>query len=156
MFCEKCGKQINSDAMFCSGCGATTAKPTESPNDTVSAEETQETPTGEISYPMETRTNNGAIKPLAGCVFFGAFAWYMAIEQVDDGVSFLSIVFWVLAVSAVLGVIIFALQLKMNVYIVDCPYCSQQTPYPFDEKGYECESCEKRMVMVDGVVKKVD
>lgn len=41
-------------------------------------------------------------------------------------------------------------------YKVKCPYCNQDTLFPVGEQGANCTCCEKRIIIIDDMVRKIE
>lgn len=46
--------------------------------------------------------------------------------------------------------------LSQRFYVVNCLYCNQQILFSFGEQGINCICCDKRIIMINGKVQKVE
>ena len=98
----------------------------------------------QIPYPIENRYNIKSI------LYF-----ILAILLIPIG-GFTGIGSFVLGVlGAVVAILIFT-NIRTKVYVIDCPYCKQETDFPVNAQGQECSCCQKRIILINGQFCKVD
>ncbi len=162
--CTNCHKELEDEAKTCPYCGTEQAEQPDQP-ETLPAAETQtdlqakEAPEAEQTageenpdappYPISTRTNNFAVVEILVVVFIVGRLLYNAFtqqEEMSTGALIATIVVALLGIA----VLFFCWKTHMatkKVYIVPCPYCGKETPFPVGEEKYACKHCMNKMKM---------
>ena len=142
-FCIKCGQEIADNLKFCTSCGAKQ---------------------DEQIYPIIKKTRPQSITGIISAILFGTLAahqlyrgilWYL--DYGPEYSSSFNIIMWVVLIIGLLIILIASIaNLKQEFYDVNCPYCNQQVLFPVEEQGINCSCCDKRMILVNGKVQKIE
>lgn len=104
-------------------------------------------------YPVEKRFN-------AGALIFAIVLGVISITTFASSVSGASFAYNASRITAgiVAGIIALAFlsNVSNKVYIIKCPHCGDKMDFPVNGKGEDCPTCKKRVIMVDGIIKKVE
>lgn len=138
--CHQCGQELADDLNFCTSCGA--------------KQDIQ-------SYPIIKRYRTQSIVGILVSLSVGIGVAYRMIVEITDpapGGYHFSIL-----IGEIVGVILCLIWLFQSLgnllqrsYIVNCPYCTQQLLFPIEEQGINCSCCDKRIIMINGKVQKVE
>ena len=109
------------------------------------------------NYPIEKIADFGKIFEkiffLIGCFVIMCAGLFLVSALPGVFFTFIGLAFIIIFVIVALSIL---MQIRESVYVVDCPYCSRSVHFPVDEEGYACSRCEQRMIMVNGVVQKIE
>lgn len=138
--CYQCGQELADDLNFCTSCGA--------------KQDMQ-------SYPIIKRHRIQSIIGALVSLSVGiGFAYRMIIEITDPvpgGYHFIILMGEIVGVILCLIWLLRSLgNLSQKFYVVNCPYCNQQALFPIKEHGINCSCCDKRIIMINGKVQKVE
>lgn len=97
-------------------------------------------------YPFENKLN---VRSLLVLLCTG----WIPIYQIIDFSGFISVI--VILVTGIMALVSLA-NIRQKLYIIDCPYCGTKTVFPADEQGVDCTACAKRIIMANGIIKKVE
>lgn len=101
----------------------------------------------QIPYPIENRYNIKSILYFilaVSLISIGGFTFRYGIGG------------FVLNIFGVVVAILIFTNIRTKVYVIDCPYCKQETDFPVNAQGQECSCCQKRIILINGQFCKVD
>ncbi len=109
-------------------------------------------------YKIETRTKNNTFYLALKSATFAIIGFSIFCDRNTGGIFglLIGIIGLIIGVVSLISLITCFIDNKYDVYVIKCPYCEQTVDFPVDEDGWNCPCCEKRMVKVDGIIKKTE
>lgn len=95
------------------------------------------------NYPVEARWS-----------FTGILLVFVSASSLITGLNWgWGIVYMILlGITGVIGLSM----ARYSVYVGKCPYCGKALDFPVNEEGANCEACEKRAILINGVISRTE
>ena len=138
--CHQCGQELADDLNFCTSCGA--------------KQDMQ-------SYPIIKKYRTQSIIGILGGLSIGTISIHGLIREIThpifDGYHTTTLITGIfISVVCLIWLLRSLGNLSQRFYVVNCPYCNQQALFPIEEQGINCSCCDKRIIMINGKVQKVE
>lgn len=156
--CNKCKAELDGEFDFCPKCGQIKTS-INSPTNMNSSTPLQSNPVS--NYPIIIANDPVSIRKGLICLggalltIFSYFIIFYVGEYASGADISINIIFGLcLIISSIASIVYFA-TMKKKYYVLLCPYCKKEIPYPLDEQACDCCYCNNRVIMSDGIIKKV-